>query len=388
MKLKRWHLYIVISLCFVMIFISMNKKYDRFYRVNGINNDNRALIEIYLDQDEQNYLIEKGIAVNKFIEYIEVKDFYLPNYEYYNAIKKAKIFSDPNTLVQQTNVVVSRLEKTYNQNTFKYFNQLISNNLVLAFINNDEFNFTNIDYYQQVRSLYGNDDYTYITDTNSYILVLTNQIKKNDNELLDIIKIASDNYDKNSLNILFMTPLDSTINRIFNPQDLSTIVNRNNFIGSYEPKNRVPINEISRVSYSMYLEKNAYEALLLMFKDIQNNCGDDIVLTKAYRSYELLLLSSIEGEDVPGYNEYQLGTTIDLQKTGYSVADFINTDCYNWLIENSYKYGYILRYPQGKETVTNHEFKSNVFRYVGVDLAQLLYENNMTLEEYQIYKEQ
>ena len=46
MKLKRWHLYLIVTLCFITAFVSINRKYDRFYRVNGINNDNRALIEM------------------------------------------------------------------------------------------------------------------------------------------------------------------------------------------------------------------------------------------------------------------------------------------------------------------------------------------------------
>ena len=49
MKLKRWHLYLIVTLCFVMAFVAINRKYDRFYRVNGINNDNRALIEMLVN---------------------------------------------------------------------------------------------------------------------------------------------------------------------------------------------------------------------------------------------------------------------------------------------------------------------------------------------------
>ncbi len=64
MKLKRWHLYLIVTLCFVMAFVAINRKYDRFYRVNGINNDNRALIEMYLDDDEQEYLVENAIPVD------------------------------------------------------------------------------------------------------------------------------------------------------------------------------------------------------------------------------------------------------------------------------------------------------------------------------------
>ncbi len=56
--------------------------------MNGINNDNRALIEMYLDDEEQEYLIENAIAVNEFIKYIEIPDFNLMNYKFYNALDK------------------------------------------------------------------------------------------------------------------------------------------------------------------------------------------------------------------------------------------------------------------------------------------------------------
>ena len=49
MKLKSWHLYVLATLCFLFAFTSLNMKYDRFYRVNGIDNDNRSLIEKYLE---------------------------------------------------------------------------------------------------------------------------------------------------------------------------------------------------------------------------------------------------------------------------------------------------------------------------------------------------
>ena len=75
MKLKSWHLYVLATLCFLFAFTSLNMKYDRFYRVNGIDNDNRSLIEKYLDKEEQDYLIDHGISVDEFIDYITYWEF-------------------------------------------------------------------------------------------------------------------------------------------------------------------------------------------------------------------------------------------------------------------------------------------------------------------------
>ena len=52
------------------------------------------------------------------------------------------------------------------------------------------------------------------------------------------------------------------------------------------------------------------------------------------------------------------------------------------LLNNAYKYGFILRYPEGKEDITGYNFESWHYRYVGIDVATYIYENNITLEEY------
>ena len=82
MKLKTWHLFAIISILFVCSFFIVNQKFDKFYRVNGINNDNRVLIETYLTEDEQEYLIENQIQIDLFIDYIKEPDFLLKNYHY------------------------------------------------------------------------------------------------------------------------------------------------------------------------------------------------------------------------------------------------------------------------------------------------------------------
>ena len=77
MRLKTWHLFLVIIVLFGCSFYVVNLNFDKFYRVNGINNDNRVLIEKYLDEDEQTYLVENQIPIHQFIDYIEYDDFHL-----------------------------------------------------------------------------------------------------------------------------------------------------------------------------------------------------------------------------------------------------------------------------------------------------------------------
>ena len=86
---------------------------------------------------------------------------------------------------------------------------------------------------------------------------------------------------------------------------------------------------------------------------------------------------------VPGASEHQVGLAIDIVTEDYSILDegFGKTAAGKWLAENSYKYGFVLRYPAGKETITSIEFEPWHFRYVGVDAATFMVQNDICLEE-------
>ena len=55
---------------------------------------------------------------------------------------------------------------------------------------------------------------------------------------------------------------------------------------------------------------------------------------------------------------------------------------FDWMKNNAHKYGFILRYPKGKEYITRFKYEPWHYRYVGIDVATYIYENNLTLEEY------
>lgn len=83
----------------------------------------------------------------------------------------------------------------------------------------------------------------------------------------------------------------------------------------------------------------------------------------------------------PGYSEHQTGLTFDVNSNGPS---FNHTREAKWLSDNCYQYGFILRYPEGKEAETGYMYESWHFRYVGKELASKLYNNGnwITLESY------
>ncbi len=88
----------------------------------------------------------------------------------------------------------------------------------------------------------------------------------------------------------------------------------------------------------------------------------------------------------PGYSEHQTGLAFDIGELHFEQhfarESFGETPAGQWLAANAHKYGFIMRYPNGKEKITGYMFEPWHFRYVGVDHATKIYEANTTLEEY------
>ena len=86
----------------------------------------------------------------------------------------------------------------------------------------------------------------------------------------------------------------------------------------------------------------------------------------------------------PGTSEHQLGLAVDISDATYVRMDAsqMETPTQLWMIDNSWRYGFILRYPNNKSEITGIEYEPWHYRYVGKELAAELYELNMTMEEY------
>ncbi|PWI24962.1 D-alanyl-D-alanine carboxypeptidase [Kurthia sibirica] len=88
----------------------------------------------------------------------------------------------------------------------------------------------------------------------------------------------------------------------------------------------------------------------------------------------------------PGFSEHQTGLAFDIGEIGnagdYADDRFGDTAAGKWLAKNAADFGFIMRYPEGKEKITGYQFESWHFRYVGQSIAQEIYKNNSTLEEY------
>ncbi len=120
--------------------------------------------------------------------------------------------------------------------------------------------------------------------------------------------------------------------------------------------------------------------------------GHDIRVISAYRSFDEQQVvkghhTQVYGSGAnafsadQGYSEHQLGTTVDIVDvdTGLAIADFANTEAYEWLQDNAYKYGFILSYPEGNDF---YVFEPWHWRFVGEDLARDLRRDNAEFYEW------
>lgn len=145
------------------------------------------------------------------------------------------------------------------------------------------------------------------------------------------------------------------------------------------------------------LNSTAYEAFKKLVDDAEKE-GYHIRNNSSYRSYSYQnnLYNNYKKNNGkewadkwsarPGYSEHQTGLALDVGvRSDLSLGKFGNSKEFVWMKDNCYKYGFILRYPEGKEYITGYGYEPWHYRYVGIDAASYIYEHNITFEEYYAY---
>ena len=150
-----------------------------------------------------------------------------------------------------------------------------------------------------------------------------------------------------------------------------------------------------------YANNSAAEIVIEKFKqmrdDIEEEMNVHLMVNSSYRSYEdqeeiynefkkVSLKYADSYAARPGYSEHQTGLAIDITSLEHPTAnEFKESEEYKWLKENCHKYGFVLRYPEGKEHITGYSTESWHFRYVGEEAATQIYKENITFDEYYAY---
>jgi LAS superfamily LD-carboxypeptidase LdcB len=120
---------------------------------------------------------------------------------------------------------------------------------------------------------------------------------------------------------------------------------------------------------SQFFHARAIDNLEDMFRAARRD-DIDLKVVSAFRSFDEQ--TQLKGQFTQGYSEHQLGTTVDItvESVGGTFVSFAQTEAYEWLLDNSYKYGFILSYPEGNGF---YQFEPWHWRFVGADLARDLH---------------
>lgn len=183
------------------------------------------------------------------------------------------------------------------------------------------------------------------------------------------------------------------IKLIDNPDDYLVLINKNNQLKSNYIPNDLESISLKYSNSDKYLRKEAKDN----FEKLSENAsklGYKIIAVSAYRDYnyqnelfnyyvqEKGLDYALACSAKPGHSEHQSGLAVDVEGSNNDYDNFEDTKEYTWMKDNAHKYGFILRYPKGKENITGFKFEPWHYRYVGKEVATYLYQNKLTLEEY------
>ena len=339
----------------------------------------KEVIAVFKENDVYDKLKERK-EYSKVLEYSVLENVF--NEEYFDTYFEIN-YIDEVSSVQNIN---SMLDLGYTSNEINTFYEKLPNSINVIVENSYNKNITNyitLDYFKEE---YLDRYIKYDNDENKLDSVYNTEIINDNYTYEDTVTFVNAYLDKD----YYTNDINLTNEEANN---LDVIVNKYYKLNSdYEPSDLTKINSKYSSGSNQRLRKEA----AAKFEEMANAMlseGLKIYAGSTYRSYDyqLGLYNRYVAQDGfaeaetysarAGYSEHQLGLAVDILNGRWSYLSESDKE-YNWLINNSYKYGYILRYPRNKEYVTGYVFEDWHFRYLGIELATKVYESNLTYDEY------
>lgn len=231
-----------------------------------------------------------------------------------------------------------------------------------------------------------------------FIILIITLIMKDMGKIHTVFSDIPENMnEKSRQNIV---ELEKSISTIVLPDDKYyekfILVNKDVPLNStFKPKN-IKVADVLSNKNILLEEDCAYSVKNMFDKALED--GIELMLVSGYRTYDyqnnifniqVKKYGEIEANKLvarPGESEHQSGLSVDItsKSVGYLLEEsFDNTDEYKWLMQNAYKFGFILRYPKDKEDITKYSYEPWHFRYIGDDdVAKYITSEGITLEEY------
>lgn len=372
-KLKKGRILLVsiifISIISISIYLLIPKTYGYKKEVIDVFKETNVYDKVK-EKKLYSKTLEESVLQNEFNEEYFDEYFEITYVEEETSTEDINILLELGYKAEEINIFYEKVPNSISVITSNDYNANIINYLDL-----DYFKEENLDRYikydndeDKLSSVY---DVTVIEDNYSYIDTVTfvNAYLDKDYYTNDI---NLDNEEAKKLDVIVNKYYK--LNKNYEPDDLTKISSK------YSSGN----NQKMRKEAAIKFEEMASDALKEKLK---------IYAGSTYRSYsyQLGLYNRYVAKDGfdeaetysarAGYSEHQLGLAVDVLNGKWSYLSETDKE-YDWLINNSYKYGFILRYPRNKEYVTGYVFEDWHFRYLGIELATKVYNSGLTYDEY------
>ncbi len=350
MKLKPWVKITLFLFIIIIIFISIK---PLFKKDNNINNNKSIYEEYHIPISKQSktldYVLNNNIYDEKYLD--EYQDINYKEEDYFKDILLS--FLPLGYKGKEINYIMSL--SSLNRNKLKNKEYIDLSN----YYNIKNFNVDNYDRYEEY---FKNNNYEY-KDVVTYVnLNLDLPVYTNTEEAID----ANNN--------LVLVNKYNSLPADYKPSDLETV---KGYYGDQVP-----------------MRKETKEAFLNLQKAVKEEKGIELMATTAFRTQarqnalytDYVAKHGKEKADTfsarPGYSEHQTGLAIDLKNPIRPSGERLNDDDYDWLKNNAHRFGFIVRYKKEKEFITGYDEEDWHIRYVGINEATIIYQENLCLEEY------
>lgn len=266
----------------------------------------------------------------------------------------------------------SLLDINYTPNDINNIYNLLSDNSINLIINNsylkDLTSIINLSYFKEDNLERYLKYYTSNTDLSYEDVILYVNIGLDNDYYTNVSTI--DNPD----NLLVLVNKYHKLDNNYVPSDLETINSKYQWLGRSNQ-----LRHDARIAFEQMCAEAAKDNIYIYAGSgyrsfsTQKYLYDNYVKRDGFKAAETYSARA-------SYSEHQTGLAMDIaNKSGFiSKGD----KEYDWLVNNSYKYGFILRYPKGSETITGYMYEEWHYRYLGKEIAKEVYDSNLTYEEY------
>lgn len=391
---KKWIMLIIFILIVIVVIGLFLFKENDPYKEKGYSDEELELISKLSKEDQEKILSYPYIEISQLVATDGYRDHLLMNYIVYSQEHSDLSFKDVvSTLNQEEDQVKENNEmialfdnhEQYQSDRLDRYVEYYQNHDGVSTLNtvlivNADVDLYDVSYDDFIIDLI-NEPYFIVERIDRYM----NYYNNNGYEASTIISNVNSNLDYD----YYTNIQDSDLSK-----DTLMLVNKYYQLPSdYEPNDLVTIES----SYGHYeIRSVVYENMKKMIDDASME-GMHLYAASPYRSYQTQagLYQNYASSDGyanadrysarAGHSEHQTGLAIDFITPGGSLGSFESSMEFSWMLANCYKYGFILRYPYGKEHITGYIYEPWHYRYVGVEVATEIHEKNITFEEYYAY---